>query len=60
VENIRQLTGQSEHNQVEGARYALASGYGMINYDRGLCSGAAIMAASDQNINQLQGGKHNG
>ncbi|MFT5135481.1 MAG: acetyl-CoA acetyltransferase [Arenicella sp.] len=60
VENIRQLTGQSEHNQVEGARYALASGYGMINYDRGLCSGAVIMAASDQNIHGLRGGKHNG
>ena len=47
VENIRQLTNLSGQNQVEGARYALASGYGMINYDRGLCSGAVIMAASD-------------
>jgi len=47
VENIRQLTGQAEHNQVANARFALASGYGMINYDRGLCSGAVIMAASD-------------
>ena len=52
VENIRQLTGQSEKNQVAGARYALASGYGMINYDRGLCSGAAIMAASDIDGNE--------
>ena len=47
VENIRQLTQRSELNQVPNAQYALASGYGMINYDRGLCSGAAIMAASD-------------
>lgn len=47
VENIRQLTQQADQNQVADARYGLASGYGMINYDRGLCSGAVIMAASD-------------
>jgi len=27
-------------------RHALVSGYGMINFDRGLCSGAAILAAT--------------
>ncbi len=47
VENIRQLTQQADKNQVVNARVGLASGYGMINYDRGLCSGAAIMASSD-------------
>ena len=26
------------------ARHGLVSGFGMINYDRGLCSGAAILA----------------
>lgn len=46
VENIRQLTQQARSNQVPNAHYGLVSGYGMINYDRGLCSGAAIMAAS--------------
>jgi len=55
VENIRQLTQQVENNQVPNARYGLASGYGMINYDRGLCSGAVIMAASD-----VEGGTENG
>jgi hypothetical protein len=30
---------------VERARLGLVSGFGMINYDRGLCSGAAILAA---------------
>jgi hypothetical protein len=30
--------------QVEDARVGLASGFGMINYDRGLASGAAIIA----------------
>ena len=46
VEAIRQLTGQTLGAKVENARHALVSGYGMINYDRGLCSGAAILAAT--------------
>ena len=46
VEAIRQLTGQTLGAQVENARHALVSGYGMINYDRGLCSSAAILAAT--------------
>jgi len=46
VEVIRQLTGQALGGAVVNARIGLASGFGMINYDRGLCSGAAILAAS--------------
>ena len=46
VEIVRQLTGQSLGGAVPGARIGLASGFGMINYDRGLCSGAVILAAS--------------
>jgi acetyl-CoA acetyltransferase len=46
VEIIRQLTGQPLGDAVPDARIGLASGFGMINYDRGLCSGAAILAAS--------------
>jgi len=46
VEVIRQLTDQALGGAVAGARIGLASGFGMINYDRGLCSGAAILAAS--------------
>jgi acetyl-CoA acetyltransferase len=46
VEAIRQVTGQAIGTQVENARHALVSGYGMINFDRGLCSGAAILAAT--------------
>jgi len=45
VEALRQLTGQALGRAVEGARLGLVSGFGMINYDRGLCSGAAILAA---------------
>jgi acetyl-CoA acetyltransferase len=46
VEAIRQVTGQAIGAQVANARHALVSGYGMINFDRGLCSGAAILAAT--------------
>jgi len=45
VEVIRQITGQTIGAAVPKARLGLASGFGMINYDRGLCSGAAILAA---------------
>ena len=46
VEAIRQVTGKAGPTQVPGARNALASGFGMINYDRGLCSGAIILSGS--------------
>jgi len=44
VESLRQLTGTALSNQVPGAQHAMISGYGMINYDRGLCSAATILA----------------
>jgi acetyl-CoA acetyltransferase len=46
VEAIRQLTGEAGPRQVKAAKLGLVSGFGMINYDRGLGSGAAILAAS--------------
>ena len=49
VEAIRQLTGQAAGRQVRkanrGAKLGLVSGFGMINYDRGLGSGAAILGS---------------
>ncbi|MFN3349900.1 thiolase family protein [Pseudorhodoplanes sp.] len=43
VQALRQVTGQAKKTQVAHARHALVSGFGMINYDRGLCTGAAIL-----------------
>jgi acetyl-CoA acetyltransferase len=43
LEAMRQLLGRAEGRQVADARHALVSGFGMINYDRGLCSAAAVV-----------------
>lgn len=43
VEALRQLTRQAPGRQVEDAKLGLVSGFGMINFDRGLGSGAAIL-----------------
>ena len=44
VETIRQLTGQTLGHNVENAQHGMVSCFGMINYDRGLCTSAAILA----------------
>ena len=46
VKPVRLLPGQAGARQVKNARRGLVSGFGMINYDRGLGSGAAILARS--------------
>ena len=46
VEAIRQVTGQANGTQVTNAKSAMVSGFGMINYDRGVCSAAAILKGS--------------
>jgi len=48
VEAIRQVTGQAGTTQVKDAQKAMVSGFGMINYDRGVCSGAAIISSGGQ------------
>ena len=44
VEAIRQLSDTPLGTQVTNAKIGLVSGFGMINYDRGLASGAAVLA----------------
>jgi len=45
VEAIRQLTGERLGGAVPQAKTGLVCGFGMINYDRGVCSSAAILGA---------------
>ncbi len=47
VEAIRQVTAQAGGTQVAGAKTALVAGFGMINYDRGICSAAAIITGGN-------------
>jgi acetyl-CoA acetyltransferase len=44
TEAMRQLTGRPIGHAVKDAKIAAVSGFGMINYDRGLSSGAAVLA----------------
>ncbi len=45
VEALRQLTGEALGARVVNAKVGVVSGFGMINFDRGLCSAATILAA---------------
>jgi len=44
VDALRQITGTATGRRVKDARIAVASGFGLINYDRGVCSGAVVLA----------------
>jgi acetyl-CoA acetyltransferase len=44
VESIRQVTGRALGSQVPNLSHAMVSGYGMVSYDRGLCTAAAILS----------------
>ena len=46
VEALRQLTGAVPERAVARARHALVGGFGMINYDRGLCSAACVLGGA--------------
>jgi acetyl-CoA acetyltransferase len=48
VEALRQITGAHLGAAVPDARIALVSGFGMINYDRGICTAAAILAGENK------------
>ncbi|MEO5708166.1 MAG: thiolase family protein [Alteraurantiacibacter sp.] len=45
TEGLRQITGQALGDQVPDAAVSLVSGFGLVNYDRGVCTGAALLQA---------------
>jgi len=47
VEAVRQLTGQAQGRAVPDAKIGLVSGFGMVTYDRCLCTGALILGRED-------------
>lgn len=46
TEAIRQLTGQAGQRAVKDAQLGLVCGFGMVTYDRCLCTGAVILGRS--------------
>ena len=46
TETLRQLGGKATGRQVPDARWGLASGFGIVNYDRCVCTGAVILEAA--------------
>jgi acetyl-CoA acetyltransferase len=46
TETLRQLTGQAGERSVSAAELGLVAGFGMVTYDRCLCTGAVILGSA--------------
>lgn len=46
TEGLRQILRQPLGDQVPNARRSLVSGFGLVNYDRGVCTAAALLEAA--------------
>ena len=46
TETLRQLTHSATGRQVAGARWGVASGFGIVNYDRCVCTGAVLLESA--------------
>jgi acetyl-CoA acetyltransferase len=47
VEALTQLRGEAGERQIAGARRALVSGYGMVEYRYGMCANAVVLEAAN-------------
>jgi acetyl-CoA acetyltransferase len=46
TETMRQLLGTAGERQVKDARWGLASGFGIVNFDRCVCTGAVVLESA--------------
>ncbi|MBB2930626.1 thiolase family protein [Paraburkholderia silvatlantica] len=47
VEAVTQLRGEAGERQVDGARFAVVSGYGMVQYRYGMCANAVVLERAE-------------
>lgn len=64
TEGLRQILAKPLGKQIQNAKRALISGFGLVNYDRGVCTGAVVLqqenlkreALQPESLHQKRGG----